>query len=219
MENISELIDGNHKYKKAPDDELCKLCVEFLKRCGEAKVKIWGDTIGISAPMAVIIKIVDLVRRRRLYFHVYHDTNGINEIKEAALHVFWILKLQPFCAERDALAAVGEEEYSINTKIALSFFLRGLDFYAKEMVKNANDSGKAQTCKINLNESTIQNLYHSFCFQDLSKEALMVMGESLISFEEKDIAIAGYSNLNAKGKEKLEERLQELLRLPEYTNL
>jgi len=183
MEDISELIDDKHKYKKAPEEVMRKLCTEFLGRCADAKAKIWENGINISAPMAAIVKIVDQVRRRRLYFHVYHDTNGINEIKETALHVFWILKIQPFYAKRDVLVA-DEEEYSINAKIALSFFLRGLKFYAEEMVKNAQDAGKAQIYKINLNGSTLQNLYHSFCFQDLSKEALMVLGESLISFEE-----------------------------------
>ena len=42
-----------------------------------------------------VLNIIDLVERRRVYFHVFHGIN-MSEWNEAALYCFWIAKLQPF---------------------------------------------------------------------------------------------------------------------------
>ncbi len=42
-----------------------------------------------------VIDIIDLVEKRRVYFHIFHGIE-MSEWNEAALYCFWILKLQPF---------------------------------------------------------------------------------------------------------------------------
>jgi hypothetical protein len=180
MEDVQKLLDEQYKYKKADREELNNLCSEFLGNCHELGLaKDSSGQFSIGASMGAIMKIIEQVRRRRLYFHIYHDTMGLNEIKETALHVFWMLKLQPFYW-KDGMRIIDGRSYVLNAKLALNFFLKGLDLYANEMTKNAQKKGYSQKYRVNINANIIRDLYYSFCFQDLSKESLMAMAECLI---------------------------------------
>jgi hypothetical protein len=96
---------------------------------------------------------------------VFHNVNGLNELKEASLYCFWILKLQPFL-----WLTTDKPNYQLNARIALWIFTFFLHFYATQKGK-----------KINLSNDAIQNMYYSFRYRDWSKEALMDSAENLIS--------------------------------------
>jgi hypothetical protein len=57
----------------------------------------------------------------------------------------------------------------LNALIALWLFTNGLKFYAAKARK-----------KVNLSKNIIENLYYSFRFRDLSKEAIMDLAESMV---------------------------------------
>jgi hypothetical protein len=115
--------------------------------------------------------IVTQVWKRKIYFRVYHDgVRSMNEIKEAALYAFWILKLQPFFTDDSNLTN------KLNTKIALAHLLGGVLAFTKEM----NKKNSAEKYGVNFDDSTIIELYYSFKYRDWSKEALMDMGERLV---------------------------------------
>ena len=118
----------------------------------------WAD---IKYNKDYISDIIDLVQRRRVYFHVYHDIE-MGELNEACLISFWILKLKPFYH-------AAKPDCKINLVIALALFTRAVNYTARAKAKKAN-----------LTEDIINHLIHAFTYRDLSKEAFMAIAESLI---------------------------------------
>ena len=111
---------------------------------------------------SVIVEICERIEKRRIYFHIFYNKCKMGEINEGSLMCFWILKLMPF--SHRALPA-----NELNAKIALHLFFRVLLYTARK-------NGK----KVNLTPSLYGDLYYSFRFRDLSKEAIMALAESMI---------------------------------------
>jgi len=176
MKNVELFLSDESKYKQAEKEELDTLYKRFLETAKVSslfKNDSW-KIHEISVCEDAVTKIIEQIRRRKLYFHIYHDINDLNELKETALYCFWILKLQPFYWRKKC-----EENpnYELNAKIALHFFTQGLTLYADEKTKKDN---KNIVLRANFTNSIIDNLYYSFRFRDWSKEALMDLAESLI---------------------------------------
>jgi len=113
-----------------------------------------------------ISNIVDLVERRRVYFHVFHGIN-MSEWNEAALYCFWITKLQPF-SEVPSPNTKARQANEVNATIAVRLLCR-----VANNIRGIN--GKERIEKLN-----ISNLIHSFRYRDISKEAIMAILEVMI---------------------------------------
>lgn len=179
MEGIENFVDGNYKYREAGGEEMLRGYREFLENCGVSRIiRDEVERFHVGVCDASIFKIMEQVRRRQLYFHIYHDTEGMNELKEAALYSFWILKLQPFYWKGECEEKPG---YELNAKIALRIFTRGLTCYAADKTVEAQKEGLHKTYAANLKDkAALDRLEYSFCFRDLSKEAMMDLAESMI---------------------------------------
>jgi hypothetical protein len=183
MRDLEFLIDSEtYKYKKAVRrEEHDALFLKFLDSCRITSLFIESDVIGVgigACPDAVTM-IIEQVRRRKLYFHIYHDIEELSEPKETALYTFWILKLQPFFWRKDR---DDRPNYELNAQVALYFFVKGLHFYADKKTKNSKN-GKIY--RVNISEDAdMADMMHSFKFRDLSKEALMDLAENLIVEQE-----------------------------------
>jgi hypothetical protein len=108
--------------------------------------------------------VIDMVEKRRLYFHAFHGGMDMGELNEACLHCFWILKLYPFFD-----AAV--PDIDVNRFFALELFTNAITYTANKR------SPKGQA---NFGPHVMDHLLHAFRFRDLSKEAMMALAESLI---------------------------------------
>jgi hypothetical protein len=108
--------------------------------------------------------IIDMVERRRLYFHVFHNGMDMGEMNEACLYCFWILKLYPFFDAADP-------DIDVNRFFALELFTNAITYTAD----NSTPKGQA-----NFGLHIMHHLLHAFRFRDLSKEAMMALAESLI---------------------------------------
>ena len=86
----------------------------------------------------------------------------MGELNEGALMCFWILKLMLFSHK-----SISSNE--LNAKIALYLLNNMLLYHAKK-------NGK----KVNVSDSLSKDLYYSFRFRDISKEAIMLLAESMI---------------------------------------
>ena len=86
----------------------------------------------------------------------------MGELNEGALICFWILKLMPFkhASIPNAL---------LNTKIAYTFFINILYYEAAKKKK-----------RVNIKSKLIENTLYAFQYRDFSKEAIMVLAESLL---------------------------------------
>ena len=116
----------------------------------------------INGNYSTLIEILDRVEKRRVYFHIFHNRCKMGELNEGALLCFWIIKLMPFF-HKDM--PVNE----LNAKIGLHLFNSVITYYAKKNNKKAN-----------ISDSLYKDLYYSFRFRDISKEAIMALAESMI---------------------------------------
>jgi len=130
----------------------------------ESEADIPRDRLSMSS--ACMSSIIDLVERRRVYFHVFHRIE-MSEWNEAALYCFWIAKLQPF-ADIPPPNTKGRQSNEVNAAIAVRLLCR-----VANKLRQQNGKGKLE--KIN-----ISNLIHSFRFRDVSKESVMSLLEVMI---------------------------------------
>jgi hypothetical protein len=115
----------------------------------------------ITANMNVLYEIAERIEKRRVYFHIFYSVN-MNELNEASLLCFWILKLHPFFSSN-------VQSDILNAKIAVYLIFTAASY-------SANAGGK----HLNTADRLVENLYYSFRFRDLSKEAIMAIAESII---------------------------------------
>jgi hypothetical protein len=108
----------------------------------------------------VICEIINKVQMRKVYFRVYYNCD-MSEINEVALYCFWIIKFVPFYAQK-------QSTIELNVKIAMYIFLKTLSYCATKQGK-----------KLNVNEKMLKDIYYSFKNRDLSKEAIMLIAETL----------------------------------------
>jgi hypothetical protein len=76
---------------------------------------------------------------------------------------FWILKLNPF-------RCINIPNNIVNAKVALCLFMNTLHYHTKK-----------EKQKLNIGESICNDIYYGFRYRDLSKEAIMILAESLIN--------------------------------------
>jgi hypothetical protein len=117
----------------------------------------------IGVDVKSLVEMVDMVERRRVYLHIFHRIN-MSEYNEISLYCFWILKFQPF------YPAIGNKQASnkINANLAYRLFA--------SCVRNTRKKN-GHTAPIALDMNAIT---HAFCYQDISKEAIMLLIKSLI---------------------------------------
>jgi hypothetical protein len=110
----------------------------------------------------VLVEMVERVEKRRVYFHVFHNGFRMGELNEGALMCFWIIKLHPFSHPR-----ISAE--SLNAFLALVVLANTLKYVAPKLNK-----------QVHLSQEAAASAYYAFRYRDLSKEAIMLLAESLI---------------------------------------
>lgn len=123
-----------------------------------------------------ILSTVVKVDQRRQYFSFFHGLD-MSEYKEAALTAFWYIKLSPLSIETSALDNDNEvEKYdSINEKLALYVILKTLRVMLLKHKKSSEQLDK-------LPKSYIDELVYTFTYRDISKEAMIMLVESMAVF-------------------------------------
>lgn len=148
------------EYTKLDKRQVTLMCAKFKLYLGDFQES--QGLFGIKHDNAVLTEICDRIEKRRIYFYIFYNKCKMGELKEGSLMCFWILKLMPF-----SHGNIPANE--LNAKMALYLFNNVLLYHAKKNNK-----------KVNISDSINQNLYYSFRFRDISKEALMALAESMI---------------------------------------
>ncbi|MDR2732001.1 MAG: hypothetical protein LBB36_02150 [Fibromonadaceae bacterium] len=151
------------QFGKLPEEVIQENADKLKKWIWENESTIPRERIFVSDDC--ILKIIDLVERRRVYFHVFHKID-MSEWNEIALYCFWITKLHPFF-EVPPPNTVGRPAYLVNAIIAVRML--------QNVVNKIRKREGKERVKLSLN-----NLIHAFCFRDISKESFMALFESLI---------------------------------------
>jgi len=142
-----------------------------MQKIGKIMDWIWGgsqsiprDKLGLSD--SCMLKIIDLVERRRVYFHVYHGIE-MSEWNEVALYCFWIAKLHPFF-EIPKSNMVAREANEINSIIAV------------RMLYSMANRIRLELGKERMKLSNRGNMVHALRYRDISKEGIMAILEVMI---------------------------------------
>jgi hypothetical protein len=138
-----------------------KQLLDELERCSPNMGVDWNN---VRYSKERFRRVIDMVERRRIYFHVFHNGMNMGELNEACLLSFWILKLYPFFD-------VNDPDCNVTLVFALKLFTNAVSYTA-----NKRDPKQ----RANLSHDVMSHLIHAFIFRDLSKEALMALAESLI---------------------------------------
>jgi hypothetical protein len=131
----------------------------------KSKAEIPRNKLAVTE--SCILNIIDLVERRRVYFHVFHGVN-MSEWNEIALYCFWIAKLHPFFEVLPS-GKTARAANEINAIIAVRLLYNSVN-------KIRRSKGKGS-----VGNPCVSNFIHSFRYRDMSKESIMAMFEALIA--------------------------------------
>lgn len=138
-----------------------------------AQFEKYGKAVGLL-PEEVLIqreilpRVIVRVDKREGYFTVFHEGTQINEIKQAALTAYWILQLRPFMVDTKDPERM-HEFARINEGFAAFYIFSACKQFAK---KNGSKSKKASP-------RLKRELMYAFSYWDLSKEAIILIAETI----------------------------------------
>lgn len=172
MREIKDYLE----YQKITNEQILEETGGLFKSYIRDTMGVWGgDFQYITYDENTFLEIVERVFKRKIYFKVFHSVEETSLLKEVSLYCFWILKLQPFAwKSAKTIEDSGKTNYELNAKMALCLFVKGLAAYANENGKRANIAS----------QDILRDLYYSFRYDDLSKEALICLAKSLIIDEQ-----------------------------------
>jgi hypothetical protein len=101
------------------------------------------------------------VIKRKDYYEVFHEGVQLNEAKEAALLAYWIIKYRPF-------SVVIEKSETVQANLRINE-----GFAAFIIFSSAINGGNL------LSPAYVNTLMYAFQYWDLSKEAIMLIAETL----------------------------------------
>lgn len=133
------------------------------------------DSNNIYINENIVMAIIAKVDQRRRYFKYFHGLD-MSEYKEVALICFWYIKLQPICiVSKDVVAKDLRVYDSINEKLAVYYLLATLRcmLNEKQLSTDLLDA---------LPKKYINEMVYSFTYRDISKEALILLIESIAIF-------------------------------------
>lgn len=133
------------------------------------------DPQNIFVDSNIVYSIISKVHQRKSYFSFFHKLK-MSEYKEAALTSFWCIKLKPISVNPQVLDEQHKGEFdSINERLAVYYILKTLRVAL--ISHNINTDMLDSIPQKYLNE-----LIYTFTFRDISKEAMIMLIESMAIF-------------------------------------
>lgn len=164
------LEEGESKYEyQAPSTDKKMMYFHNLVSVFEEFAEtIKLDMEDVDFDFKLINEVNIRVDKRKDYYIIFHDTK-LNEVREAALTAFWILKFKPFLITKHE---EDQRELNINCSFAAYVILSAVREYI------CRKYGGDKTFSIN-DEEYLQRFRYSLKYWDLSKESLMMIAETL----------------------------------------
>ena len=167
---IQEILkDEGQKVYKYKEPSMEKQFDYFVKLSSIFSDYLESQTIAedkVCVDKRLINQVFIRIDKRKDYFIIFHDETYVNEIRETALIAYWILKFKPFNIMSDN---VSDFKYNINCGFAAYLLLDAVSQCYK--TKTGED--------IALRDEYIKKLMYAFKYWDISKEAMMLIAETL----------------------------------------
>lgn len=153
---------------RAQTNDLIDEFIKFAKR-----LNLDSRKINIVRPYLPLI--LQRVEKRRQYFQYFHNGMEINEVKQAALVAYWILKFRPFSYRSDKQndfmqeLELTEQYKALNERFAFFYILsacrKGADILDFQCQSPSN--------------ALVSEVIYAFKYWDLSKEAVILIAETI----------------------------------------
>lgn len=142
-------------------NQLIKLFYKFADRWKIEESKIEFD-------FKLINEINIRVDKRKDYYIIFHKETYLSEVRESALLAFWILKFKPFLVKSEDGS---DNNLNINCGFAQYIILSAVSEYI-----HRESNGKK---KFKVGKEYLNKLGYALKYWDLSKEAMMLVAETL----------------------------------------
>lgn len=178
-------MSNNFRYIKLTENELKNVWIKHKKIIETFLHKNHFTLDNIYINEKSVYEIISKVHQRQKYYEYFHGLE-MSEFKEIALISFWYIKMKPICvALEDKTLQMSSDFEAINEKLALYLILctfRGI-MEDKKMSTKVLDS---------LPEEYLYEIIYSFAYRDISKEALILIVESIAVF----LGLKPYKQIN-----------------------
>ena len=165
----------NFRYQPLHESEVQKLWEKHKSVIENFIIKNKYETDFIHINENAVMAIIAKVDQRKRYFKYFHGLN-MSEYKEVALICFWYIKLRPISMVSRELSTKNINAYdSINEKLAVYYLISTF----RCMLEEANLPTKSLD---KLPKKYLNELIYSFTYRDISKEALILLVESIAIF-------------------------------------
>ncbi len=156
-----------YKYEGLSENALYNMLDDFAELLDDYISKIDNLTLeNLNLHSVLIGEAYSRIDKRRDYFVIYHDDTQMNELKETALLVYWLLKFKPIRITDEKL----QKEYPyINENFAV--------FLIYSTIKE--ETKRKSNMVFGVSKEYTEKLSYALKFWDLDKEALMLVMESL----------------------------------------
>lgn len=173
-ENGCVIRDANsnivYKYKKPEQDVLwdkIKDVIDSLERFVNKSGDLNFES-DIEIDLILLSEILVRIDKRKDYFIIFHDATYMNEVKEAGLMAYWIIKFKPFRVKTDNEDILKKHRH-INEKFAI--------FVLYSVLKE--EESRSENMFFSVTGEYTKKVLYAFKFWDLSKESLMLIAETL----------------------------------------
>ena len=129
---------------------------------------VFGEYIAVHDDLTINEELLVRIDKRKDYFMIFHDNTDMNEIKEAALLAYWILKFKPFKLKVDDIDR--RKKYG---QINEAFAVYVLYSAVKE------EANRIPGMSFSISSEYNRKIMYAFRFWDLSKESLILVTETL----------------------------------------
>lgn len=166
-------MNDDFRYLCLKEEELSDVWSKHQRIIDGFIAKNGYDTSYLYVDQKKVYAIIAKVDQRKKYFQYFHGLD-ISEFKETALICFWYIKMKPISIRNKDVQESAEFE-AINEKLGLYYIISTL----KNMLSGKNLSVNAID---NLPKEYLKEIIYSFEFRDISKEALILLVESIAVF-------------------------------------
>ena len=130
----------------------------------------YGSDLTFSVNNTDLSLIIRKVDQRKHYFREFHAIE-MSELKEISLYCFWVIKFRPYhinnCDE-----SVND---SINEKFCAWFIIHTI----RTLIQSDKSGSSSESALDYISDEYIYQLVYSFRLRDISKEALILLTETI----------------------------------------
>ena len=169
---IKKKAGGGFVYEPMSQDDMFKLRAELKDDFRTFVDSLDGfDEISVELDEYALCEVLTRTDKRKDYFKVFHETELVNGIKEAAFRAYWILKFRPFTIHKPAtteLPADASDTIHINEAFAIYLLFSAIQ-------RECDKAGRS----FSFTDEIIELPKYGFQYWDLSKEAIILIAEAL----------------------------------------